>query len=654
MAAADQDPSARPSTDTSRIVYGLGTKSSGSGHHHSHGHGSHYKQVDSTAHRRQHHSHHGHHHHHHHRTDSRRVARRVLVVVIVIVVVLGAGALALFSSARAVYSNATQLSGTIDSFQSAVSSGDTALAESTAQEAAQAASELNAETHGPIWNLASVLPGVGQDVRNVQGIASAADTLATGALVPLSHASETASLTNLLQDGHIDVEATQTLANTLSAITPATQQASDTVDALEPGVIDQVNQSLEQVRDQVDSINVLASGLSKIGSNLSVLLGADGQTKNYLIMAISPAEIRPAGGFVGSVGLLTITDGNFEMGEFASPAIWDPSDVELTPGQLALEGQYEPYIRAGRFFGNSTADPNFPGAAQIANAHWLKGNPDAVELDGIVGVDPIFLQYVLGLTGGVTADDGTEVDGTNAAKELLNGVYLRYPSDGTAQDAFLSDVASKCFDKVLNNLSSVSITDLSSVLATGAQNHNLQIWFPDTDLETNVAEALGVDGALETDPASPQLGVYFNSAGGTKMDWYLSDSTNVSEATAASDGTRSYSVTTTLGNNVQAAEASSLPTSVTGGDVMVVPVDQGEFATIVYLYAPAGGSISDVRCSAGTFTETNVDGFDVWECLVKIPVASTVQVSYTVTTSSEATSDLTVRSTPTAQEQAGW
>lgn len=641
---------AQGSSSDPHIVYGLNTRKPGSGHHHHH-HGGHYQ--DSTAHRRQHHSHRRH-HHHHHRNTGRRIARTVLVVVLVLVALCAVGGGALFVSARSVYGHASNVSSALGSFKTAVATGDSSTANSSASQAASEASALHEETQGVVWNVAAALPVIGQDVRNVQGIAEAADTVATGALVPLSHASDSASLSNLLQDGHVDVDATQRLADTLGTVAPATQQAADTIDALTPGRIAQVNNALDDVRDQVDSVNVLASGLSKIGSNLSELLGANGQTKNYLIMAISPAEIRPAGGFVGSVGLLTITDGNFEMGEFASPAKWDPSDVQLTEGQMALQGAFEPYIRAGRFFGNSTADPNFPGAAQIANAHWMKGNPDAVELDGVVGVDPIFLQYVLGLTGGVTADDGTKVDGTNAAQQLLNGVYTRYPTDGEKQDAFLSDVASKCFDKVLDNLSSVSITDLSRVLATGAQNHNIQIWFPDANLETQVAEQLGVDGAIKTDPANPQLGVYFNSAGGTKMDWYLSDNTTLGSPSTSADGAKTYRATTTLGNHVQAGEAASLPNSVTGGNVMVVPVDRGEFATIVYLYAPAGGSISDVRCDAGTFTETTVDGFDVWEALVKIPVASTVQVTYSVHTSDQAASDLTVRSTATAQEQAGW
>lgn len=584
----------------------------------------------------------------------RHTGRNVAIVVLVIVLLLVAESVMLLVSVPSIRSDASVVTSSIDTLEQAIGSGDSNTAKSSASAAAAAASDMHQQTQGVAWQVASVVPGIGQDIRNVQAITQAADTLCAGALVPVANASDTFSLSNLMQDGKVDVASVTQLANVLSTITPATQQAADAVDPLQPGMIAQVNSQLDNVRSKVDAVNSLATGVSKISGNLPELLGANGQTKNYLIMALNNAEIRPAGGFVGSVGVLSVTDGQLEMGEFNTPSVWDPSQVSLTEGQRALEGDYASYIRADAYFGNSSLDPDFAGTAQLALAHYNTGNPQHADIDGVVGIDPIFLQGMLSLTGGVTADDGTKVDGTNAASELLNKVYLRYPTDANRQDAYLSDIASKCFDTVIGNLGNVSPMNLSSVLSKGAQDHNLQIWFADDNLESQVAEALGVDGKLKTDPASPQVGVYFFTAGGTKIDWYLSDTTTLGDAQTASDGSSSYEATTTLGNHVQASEASSLPVYIAGDGSMIEQVDKGDLATIVYLYAPAGGKISNVQCSAGTFTETTVDGFDVWMGVVKVPLSTTEDITYTVTTSSEATSAPTVRSTATAQEVAGW
>lgn len=50
------------------------------------------------------------------------------------------------------------------------------------------------------------------------------------------------------------------------------------------------------------------------------MLGANGQTRNYLMYAMNNVEIRACGGFGGSQGLISVTDGQMSIGEFV-PAL---------------------------------------------------------------------------------------------------------------------------------------------------------------------------------------------------------------------------------------------------------------------------------------------------------------------------------------------
>ena len=45
--------------------------------------------------------------------------------------------------------------------------------------------------------------------------------------------------------------------------------------------------------------------------------------------------------------------------------------------------------------------------------------------DGVIAIDPLFLQNMLAVTGGVTMPDGSVLDGTNTAQMLLNIVYAK-------------------------------------------------------------------------------------------------------------------------------------------------------------------------------------------------------------------------------------
>ena len=78
----------------------------------------------------------------------------------------------------------------------------------------------------------------------------------------------------------------------------------------------------------------------------------------------------------------------------------------------------------------------------------------------------------------------------------------------------------------------------------------------------------------------------------------------------------------------------------------------------VYLFAPAGGSISDVTIdgyvpSEYPLKEGTYNGNQVWYVTLQTSGLETSTITYNVTTAANA-ADLTVRQTPTAQEVAGW
>lgn len=77
----------------------------------------------------------------------------------------------------------------------------------------------------------------------------------------------------------------------------------------------------------------------------------------------------------------------------------------------------------------------------------------------------------------------------------------------------------------------------------------------------------------------------------------------------------------------------------------------------VTLYAPANGTISNIQSSAGTtYAETKYGNCQVWQYGGQFQLAPQEEetLTFTVTTSTDAQTELAVRTTPTAQEVAGW
>ena len=288
--------------------------------------------------------------------------------------------------------------------------------------------------------------------------------------------------------------------------------------------------------------------------------------------------------------------------------------------------------------------PQFPRAAAAAAQSWLAFMGQAV--NGVVAIDPVFLQSLLAVTGQSVDVGGVHVDGSNAAAVLMHDTYWNLPVE--AQDAFFAGVAGSSFQAVFQGLGHADSGDLAKTFMDGALARNFQVWMADEAQEAAI-DALGFSGGLEDDPAKPVLGTYTNDYTWSKMDWYLDMRTSVGEGTKNPDGSTSYPVTTTVTNAMTEAEAASAPYYVYGGNPD--KRSQGDMLTHLYLMAPAGGSISNVQGTGGVFSaaQHTVYGFDEWTCALQENPGETTTVTYTVTTSPQATEPLAVDRTPAAR-----
>ena len=303
--------------------------------------------------------------------------------------------------------------------------------------------------------------------------------------------------------------------------------------------------------------------------------------------------------------------------------------------------------------GDALFTPDFPRAASLISQMWEITYGDHV--DGVVALDPVFLQYLLGVVGGTTLPDGSTMDGTNAAKVLMHDVYWNY-DDTDIQDAMFSAAASAAFDKVLGGLGGADLKTLLSAVTKGFDEGRFIAWMENADEEALVKK-MGIDAALpdaSDTSAAPVAGVYVNNIRGSKMDWFLDKSVSLGTAAKNADGSTSYPVSVTLSSALDPAEEDSLPWYVTG-----VPKGQPDWnveRVAVLLYAPAGGSITGLQTSGDLAPaigpqELTHNGLQVFNSVINLKAAQSITFSYTVTVPAAAGDQpLTVRSTPTCQD----
>lgn len=575
---------------------------------------------------------------------GKKVGIVVAIVLAVLLVIGGTCGILLYRSAMTVKAQAQELMDQADPLKEALKNGDAEALDEAVGTVQERMASINAEVHSPLWNLASVLPVVGEDIRSVQKLGDAGAALVDDALVPIADSVSGTGLSDLMQDGTINVELIQAISDAVSSSLPTIEESVDTIANLPEAHIPQLAEVLDKVQGPVSEAQELVGQAKPILEVLPQMLGADGQTRTYLVLAQNNSEIRSTGGMPGSWGTISITDGAISMGEFTTVVNQEGFNVPVLDEELNHIGW-----TLGTNAAQVTYTPNFVRTGEIASEYWRQAGLG--DVDGVVAIDPVFLQRLLGLTGGFTAEDGTTIDGSNAASVLLSDTYWKFGNDATAQDSYFGSVASLAFKNIMSNLGNAGMTDLFDVIEQSGADGRLLVWMVNED-EESVMRTLGLSGEMGSDPTEPQLGVYLNDATWSKIDWYASCYTQIGEGVANDDGTTSYQVTTTLTNTLTPNEAIAAPKYVTGYNPQKSEVS--DMLTYVYFFAPAGGSISNMSVegsgSCGAFTNATGYGLPMSYALTSLLAGQSVTFTYTVTTSADATSPLALRTTPLAQE----
>lgn len=623
-----------------------------------------------------------------HRHVRKPIIAGIAVIIVLLLIVPGT---ALAVSAKNAMDDARILMNQGSALVSQIQSGDVQGAQRTATNLNSIAKELDANVNGPLWVPLTFIPVYGDDVKSIRTLAEVANKLSEQVLIPIAQGLSTDGNARLFVDGGFNIPVIQAMLTPIGAASDTIRECARQVNELSEPHIVQLMSPVMTVKSLMSVLSEVTGYASDLSRALPGILGANGP-RTYLIMACSEAELRSVGGFPGSTGLMTVDNGKLEIGEMTAPnlsfAQSEDEVLELTDEERALFG-----TRAGEYFYDAGYNPHFPRAAEIMKSIWDANKKPP--FDGIISVDPVFLQSILELTGGVTTSDGVAVNGSNAAEVLMNSAYIMYSTESfedestessdiaaddqktayalasAKQNAFFSEVASLALDAFFGNIDSVSMLSAVQVIGDSIADKRIYMWVANPE-EQAVIEKLDAACAISMSEANPELGVYLATTVASKGNWYINSDTTVGNETKNADGSTSYSVTTTITNTLSPDDAANLPAILTTPDQYAVGKvrSKGDMILDVYLFAPMGGVITDLQVEGDfapdTFfddvgvwytqpgiepmTRATYNGHEVWYGVTMIEGLQSTTLTYTVTTSPNAVETLVIDTTPLGQE----
>ena len=587
------------------------------------------------------------------RSRGRKKLYIIIGVVAVLLIALAAAAFAAVGSAKEMKSQATQVLQDVKSIQTAIGENDYAAAAQSAQQASELTGSIAGELSSPLWMAASIIPVYGQDISGMRDLMTALDDAFDEGLVPLTKTLEANPPDSLISaDRRINVAAVTQLLDAVQDAAPSMQKCADVVESLPEMHIEQLKSVVNPAKEKLTTINATFQKAAALAPVAGPVLGANGN-RTYLIVAQNSAELRSSGGFPGSMGTLEIRDGEIILNDFSK--VYDvltdtnPSSVSITDEEYALFGAAS--MDCPRDAG---IDPDFTRVASIWAASYEERN--VAHLDGVISITPSVVQDILAIVGPVTLSDGTELTGSNATKVLQSDIYWKYLAEGAdpdgtggaVTDALFAQAAHETFNKLFSNLNADTLIKFASCMAKDMEDRTVMFWLTDEG-EQAILASLDCSGALNDDPMRPELGVFFSLWVGSKMGWYVDIDNQVLESKKNADGSYTYKMQTTFTDTVSSEEIAS------GGEYIIGDIYDYEYGILypcLYIYAPAGGSISNLESNSSVaFEEARHDGlqaFKAWRTVLRPdqPIVCT----YTVTTAPSAEQEMKIVCTPTLTE----
>lgn len=585
-----------------------------------------------------------HHHRHHHRHHRRRRVWPwvvgILTIVVLVLAAVGVMGLQLAKQAKQVQAHENNAIAML----SKLSSGDAetlANAGDTLPQIAHETRQAQDIAHGGLWNTAAKMPFIGTDISTVQGMTTVINGIVQDSIPQFVNVLKTLNDAQIANgDDGVNLQPIIDAVEPLQQANTSFQRKVRDYDALPTPGIGMIRSAYSKGETQLNDLANRVNALSNTFQILPTLLGG-GQQRTYAVMAMTPSEMRSSGGLIGSVGELTAANGSVHVGDFRPNGDYLPYGIGDHSADMKRVFTDEGPLHMSFDIRDLAVFPNTADSAVAMRSIWNRAPwGKDVPLDGVIMVDPVFLQQLIAVNGNVTLPDGTVLTGENTAEFLMNTVYQKYPENET--DALFGVVASQAMKSMFSHMDMGKLYKTGEMLGTMAKGRHFTMYAFDERVEQGI-QATGFTGQIPSSETDPSVGIYLTEQNPSKMGWYIKRKAKIQRVNC--DDGDLYHVEFMVHNTMTEEEAKSLPWYITGNNSN----NTGKAMEKILFYAPQGGSISNLMQLGGkvdAVKETTIDGVNAYETYVQVNPGQIATFTFDVRVSEKATAPLTIDQTP--------
>lgn len=236
------------------------------------------------------------------------------------------------------------------------------------------------------------------------------------------------------------------------------------------------------------------------------MLGAEGEVR-YLVLFQNPAELRPSGGFPGTMGIVTVTDGRIgDYDIFDAHMLSDDYISGNHPPRQQPWAIQEFFPSASLILHDATWWADFPRSGQTI--YEMYQETDWPPIDGVVAVQPTVVSAFLAITGPVTvAVNGEErvITAENVYEEIER--QRRLHREGVVVGERHKEILALIGDELIERFESADRSTLiraARALKQAAEIRDIQVYMADPTAQAWLDQR-GWTGRIEQRSDNPSL-----------------------------------------------------------------------------------------------------------------------------------------------------
>ena len=294
--------------------------------------------------------------------------------------------------------------------------------------------------------------------------------------------------------------------------------------------LDRLNYDLQQIRSEAipddkkeiygtikDYLGLLNNDIQEFHTFTGTLNSILGQKykKRYLFVFQNNNEIRPTGGFMGSMALVDVDRGQITNIEIPGGGTYD------VQGQLheKLISPYQLHVVNPLWqLQDSNWFADFPTSAE--KIMWFYEHSGGPTVDGVISINVSFLPELMKVSGPIYLPEYDKTfNNDNIILELQKAIEIDYDNVQENQPKkILSYLAPELIDRLFS-LQGEQLISLAKTIKSNLEQKEIQLYFSETEVQNKFSE-YGWTGEL-LDSSKDYLAVINANIGGGKTDAYI-------------------------------------------------------------------------------------------------------------------------------------